>query len=57
VLMASTPLGELGRWLGVEGSQGELEDSLTEHTRAEVFIAAPSLEPGTPLRVNISLEN
>jgi len=57
LLLASTPLGELGRSFGVEGSQGELEGSLTEHTRAEVFIAAPSLEPGTPLRVNISLKN
>jgi len=57
VLLASTPLGELGRWLGVERSQGELEGSLTEHTAGEVFIVDPSLEPGTPLQVNISLEN
>jgi hypothetical protein len=57
MLLATTPLGELGRWLGVEGSQGELEGSLTEHTATEVFIADPSLESGTPLRVNIPLEN
>jgi len=57
VLLASTLLGELGRWLGVEESQGELEGSLTEPTAAEVFIADPSLEPGVPLQVNISFEN
>ena len=57
VLLASTPLGELGRWLGVERSQGELEGSLTEHTAAEVFIVDLSLDLGTPLQVNISLEN
>ena len=57
VLLASTPLGELGRWLGVERSQGELEGSLTEHTAAEVFIVDLSLDLGTPLQVNISLAN
>lgn len=57
VLLASTPLGELGRWLGVRGSQGELEGILTEHVAAEVFIADPSPGPDTPLKVIISLEN
>jgi hypothetical protein len=57
VLLASTPLGELGRWLGVERSQGGLAGSITERTADEVFIVDPSLEPGIPLRVNISLEN
>ena len=57
VLLASTSLTDLGKWLGQGVGAQPSEGRLTEHSAAQNFVIAPSLEPGTPLRVNISLEN
>ena len=56
VLLSSTPLTDLSKWLG-RGIGSELsDDSLTEKAATGVFVIDPSLELATPLRVNIALE-
>ncbi len=56
VLLASTPLDDLGEWLGRGVGSGQSEDSLTQERSPENFIFDSSLEPGKPLRVNIDLK-
>ena len=57
VLLSSTSLKDLGKWLGQGVGAQPSEGRLTERTAAQNFVIAPFLEPGTPLRVNISLGN
>ncbi len=55
VFLANKSLRDLGKWLG-RGIGPELsEGSRTEHLSPDKFVIDPSLEPGTPLRVNIAL--
>ena len=56
VLLSSSPLGDLGRWLGMEEGQGQSEGRLTEQAAQEVFLVDSSLGLGVPLQVNISLK-
>jgi len=56
LLLSSTPLTDLGNWLSRGGDSGSSEGSLTENTTTENFFIDPSLEPGIPLRVDISLQ-
>ena len=56
VLLSSNPLTDLGKWLGQGVGSGLSEDDLTKNATTEKFVIDPSLKPGTPLRVNIALE-
>lgn len=55
LLLSSTPLTDLGKWLSPGVGLEPTEESLTEHRGIDNFVIDPSLEPGVPLRVKIAL--
>ena len=55
VLLSSTPLEDLGKWLGPGIRSGQSEERLTQQRSKENFISDPSLDAGNPLRVTIDL--
>jgi|GEM_PF-881919 len=55
VLLSSTPLTDLGKWFGRGIGFEPTEEILTEQRAIDTYVIDPSLEPGAPLRVGISL--
>jgi hypothetical protein len=55
-LLSSSPLTDLGKWLGRAGGSEQSEDILMEHTATGIIVIDRSLADGTPLRAIISLE-
>jgi hypothetical protein len=56
VLLSSTPLTDLGKWLGRGVGSEPSKGSLIENAATDNFVLDPFLEPGTPLRIKIVLE-
>ncbi len=56
VLLSSTPLTDLGKWLGRGVGSERSKGSLIENAATDNFVLDPFLEPGTPLRIKIVLE-
>jgi hypothetical protein len=57
VLLSSSPLMDLGRWLGLEKSQEEAEGRLIERGDHGVFVMDRTPNPEKPLSVEITLAN
>ncbi len=56
VLLASTPIADLGKWLGRGLSRQPFEENLIEPRGTDTFVINPLLESGVPLKVDILLE-
>ena len=55
VLLSSTPLKDLGRWLGGEGNQEQFKIRLKEREGSAVFVVNVPKSPGGPFHLEITL--
>ena len=55
VLLSSTPLKDLGNWLGGERNQEQFEESFHDHEEQGTFVIDHTSKQDEPFRVKISL--